>query len=288
LSIDSALSAHPHAALPVPAGLAPRDILAAAWPLFKACLPVCLPLAVVGVAAGATPGSEATISGARRLSGYTHEWWGLTFASVVLTLICYGAVLRWQLVLAEGGQRPPLLECIRQAAVDVPFVLVVLLLLLVPLVPAMLVTVWQGFTLWAALLTLAALLLLIHGWFAWTALVAADLDAGRRRGDAPDAPKIRPRAPLAALAASLAVVRGHWLAMVKLAATLLAAVVVFVLLTTILLDIAMGLAGQSTPHGAGLALSRWLIALILAMPVVYGGAVTVTAWRGLTSASAVP
>jgi hypothetical protein len=42
----------------------------------------------------------------------------------------------------------------------------------------------------------------------------------------------------------------------------------------------MNLAGQGaqTSH-AGLSFSRWLMAGLLALPVVYIGAVTVTAWR---------
>ena len=55
------------------ANLATREILSAAWPLFKACLPVCLPLAVIGVAAGATPGSEAAMSGGGRAAGAEYQ-----------------------------------------------------------------------------------------------------------------------------------------------------------------------------------------------------------------------
>lgn len=269
------------APLPLPASLAPRDILGAAWPLFKACLPVCLPLAIVGVAAGATPGSEAALSGARTMA-YTREWWGLTLASIVLTLVCYGAVLRWQLALARGGQRPALMHCIRQAAVDVPFVLPLLLLLTLPFVPAMLVTAWQGFNLLAALLTLAAALLLVNAWFAWPELVAADIEAEIAAGGEAST-RLRPRSPLAALAGSARMARGRWMALLQVAGTLLAAVLVFVLLTGIFMGVVMGLAGQSTPTAGGLALSRWLMALVLAVPVVYGGAVTVTAWRALNA-----
>lgn len=246
------------------ASLAAREILSAAWPLFKACVPVCLPLAIIGVAAGATPGSEAAMSGPGRAAAYTGEWWGLTAASIVLTLICYGAVLRQQLGLADG-QRPPVLESLRRAAMDVPFVLMLLLVLLLPLVPAMLVTAWRGFDLFAALLTFAGCALLVHGWFAWPELAA------------------RSRLPLAALSASLQLVRGRWYRVWLLALMLVAAVLVFVLLTAIFTGVVMGLAGQDTPDARGLALSRWLMALILAFPVVYGGAVTVTAWRALRS-----
>lgn len=262
--------------LPRATSLVPREILSAAWPLFKACLPVCLPLAVIGVAAGATPGSEAALSDARTVA-YSRDWWGVTFASIVLTLICYGAVLRQQLTLAEG-RRTPVFESLRGAALDTPFVVALLLLLALPLVPAMLVTAWQGFGVAGAVLTLAGCLLLVHGWFAWPALVATDLAA-----EGPDAPRMRPRAPLAALSASLRMVRGRWFALLQIAGTLLAAVLVFVLLTGIFMGVVMGLAGQSTPTAGGLALSRWLMALVLAVPVVYGGAVTVSVWRTLSA-----
>src|SRR5690606_16853449 len=175
----------------------------------------------------------------------------------------------------------PVLESIRQAAVDVPFVMVILVLLALPLVPAMLATAWQGFGITAAVLTVAACLLLVQGWFAWPALVADDL-----RRDADGAQWGRARSPLAAMRRSLRVVHGHWRALALLAGAVLAAVLVFVLLTGILLGVVMEMAGPATGTAGGLALSRWLMALLLAVPVVYGGAVTVTAWRVLDVPSA--
>lgn len=249
--------------LPVATSLAARDILGAAWPLFKACLPVCLPLAVVGVAAGATPGAEAVNSGLPRGMAHTREWWGLFAACMVLTLICYGAVLRQQFAIA-AGESLRVMDVLRDAARDVPQVLLLLLALVVPMVPAMLFTAWQGFDVLAALLTLAGAGLLVFGWFAWPALVAT------RSG------------PLAALGASVALVRGRWMNFVQLAFALVASVLVFVLLVGIFIGLVMGLAGQATPDANGLALSRWLMGLILALPVVYGGAVTVSAWRAAT------
>jgi hypothetical protein len=258
-----AKSPAPHA-LPVAASLAPREILSAAWPLFKACLPVCLPLAIVGVAAGATPGAEAAQSAGARSLAYTRDWWALVAASALLTLICYGAVLRQQLALASGG-RPQVLDSLRRAALDVPAVLVLIIVLALPLLPAMLATAWRGFDLFAALLTLLAGGLLIFGWFAWPVLV--DRGTG----------------PFAALATSIRMVRGQWRGFVFAAAALLAAVLVFVLLVGILVGVVMGLAGQATSAAAGgQAFSRWLMGLILALPVVYGGAVTVSAWRAAT------
>lgn len=252
--------------MPVAASLAPREILSAAWPLFKACLPLCLPLAVVGVAAGATPGAEAAMSGAGRAAAYTREWWGLTAASMVLVLICYGAVLRQQLALSDGS-REQLIVSLRRAAVDVPAVLLVLAVLALPWVPAMLYTAWQGFDLVATGLSLLAAALMVFGWFSWPELVARSVS------------------PLTALRGSLRMVQGRWRVAAYIAASLLAAVLVFVLLTGIFIGVVMGLAGQATPSAQGLALSRWLMALILALPIVYGGAVTVTARRALLSAA---
>lgn len=240
-------------------------MLGAAWPLFKASLPLCLPLAVIGVAASATPSAEATSSGMRAMA-YTRDWWGLLAACVLLTLICYGAVLRQQFAIATG--RPQrLLDSLRSAAMDIPQVLAVHLVLVAPLVPAMLATAWMDFGVVPALLTLAAGALLIYGWFAWPALVAT------------------PSGPVAAIGQSISLVRGRWTSFVQLAFALLASVLVFVLLIGIFIGVVMGLAGQATPDANGLALSRWLMGLILAMPVVYGSAVTVTAWRAAVSAA---
>lgn len=240
-------------------------MLGAAWPLFKASLPICLPLAVIGVAAGATPGAEATSSGMRDMA-YTRDWWALLAACMLLTLICYGAVLRQQFAIA-AGEPQRLLDSLRSAAMDVPQVLAVHVVLLLPLVPAMLATSRLGFGLVPALLTLAAGGLLLHGWFAWPALVAT------------------PSGPVAAIRQSISLVRGRWTSFAQLAFALLASVLVFVLLIGIFIGVVMGLAGQATPDANGLALSRWLMGLILAMPVVYGCAVTVSAWRAAVSAA---
>lgn len=247
--------------------LTPREVFARAWPLFKHSLPVCLPLAVVGVAAGATPGAEAAASPEGR--GLTHgaEWWGVTCASIVLTLICYGAVLRQQLALATGT-RAAVMDAVRGAALDLPAVVPLLLLLVVPLLPAMILTATAGFGLPAALLTAVALLLLVYAWLAWPAIV----DRGMP--------------PWTALGTSVAIVRGRWRDFAALLGTLIAGVLVFVLLVGIFIGVIMGLAGQSTPTAAGLAFSRWLMALILAVPVVHAGAVTVTIWRAVSGAPA--
>jgi hypothetical protein len=63
---------------------------------------------------------------------------------------------------------------------------------------------------------------------------------------------------------------------------LLTGVLVFMLLAGILLGMVMNLAGQGVNPGSGaLAMSRLLLAILLAVPVLYAGAVAVTTWRAL-------
>lgn len=243
--------------------------MSAAWPLFRACLPTCLPLAIIGVAASATPGAEAAASGEGHGFQHGREWWGLLVASTVLTLICYGAVLRQQLAIAAGA-RLPLLESMRDAVRDVPYVLVLLLLLALPLLPAMLATAWLGFGVVPFGLTLAALALLVHALFAWPSIAALGLN------------------PWQALRHSARQVQGRWRSCVMLLALLAAAILVFVLLVGILTGVVMNLAGQGNPTESGMAFSVWLMGVILAVPVVYGGAVTVAAWRVVSAAPASP
>ncbi len=246
-----------------------RDVLDRAWSLFKASAPVCLPLAIVGVAASATPASESVSSGEGYGFAHGREWWGLLVASTLLTLICHGAVLLQQLALA-GGHRALLIDSLRNAAKSLPASLGLMLLLSLSLAPAMLVTAARGFGVLPALLTLLALVLLVLALLAWPALLAGGLS------------------PFAALAASIGIVLPRWRFFLNLAATLLSAILVFVLLAAILIGVVMSLAGQGTPTAGGLALSRWLMALILAVPVVYAGAVTVTALRMFRPAPASP
>ncbi len=255
-----------------PAGFAQpivRDVLGQAWRLFIASLPVCLPLAVIGVAASATPNAESISNGEGH--GLTHgrEWWGVAVASTLLTLICYGAVLHQQLARAAGA--PALvLDSLRNAVRRLPASLGLMVLLVLPLVPAMLATAWRGFGVLPAVLTLAALVVLVYALFAWPALMMGALS------------------PFAGLAASISVVRGRFRWSLGFAATLLAAILVFVMLAAIFIGVVMGLAGLAAPGPRTLVFSRWLMALILAMPVVYAGAVTVTAWQLLTRVPASP
>jgi hypothetical protein len=242
--------------LPDAKSLTAREVLRAAWPLFQVSLPGCLPLAVLGVAASGVPGAEAAASA--NTHGFTHspDWWGVYLASMVLTLICYSGVLREQLALARG-ERIGALDSLRRGLINLPQTLGVLVLTTI----AVLVGV--------CLLVIPGLLAVVYTTFAWIAQIDENLG------------------PVAAIRRSVDLVRGRFLEVAAIIGALAAAVVVFVLLTGILMAIVMNLAGQGaqTSH-AGLSFSRWLMAGLLSLPVVYIGAVTVTAWRAARATEA--
>ena len=216
---------------------------------------------MVGVAASATPRAEAVASGGAGVFLYSREWWGLCAASTVLVLICYGGVLRQQLQFA-AGERPQLLDSLRRAARDVPYVLVLMFVCALLFAPAAVSTALRGFDAVALLLTAAGCALLVYVLLAWPALSARDLT------------------PWAALATSIALVRGRWREHIGVFGILLVALLVFILLAGILIGMVMGLAGQGiAPTPGGLAASRWLMAPVLAAPVVYATAVSVVLFR---------
>ncbi len=180
---------------------------------------------------------------------HSPDWWGLYLASTVLMLICYSGVLREQLALARG-QRIGALDALRQGLIGLPQTLGVLILTMIAILVG------------GCLLIIPGLLALVYTTFAWIAQIDENLG------------------PTAALRRSVELVRGRLLQVAGIIGALAAAVVVFVLLTGILMAIVMNLAGQGvqTSH-TGLSFSRWLMAGLLSLPVVYIGAVTVTAWR---------
>jgi hypothetical protein len=229
--------------------LTAREVLRAAWPLFQVSLPGCLPLAVLGVAASGVPQAEAAASGDSHGLMHSPDWWGLYLASTVLTLICYSGVMREQLALARG-ERIGALDALRQGVIGLPQTLGVLVLTLIAISAGLFLLVIPG------------LVVLVFTNFAWIAQIDERLG------------------PVAAIRRSMDLVRGRLLEVAGIIGALAAAVVVFVLLIGILMAIVMNLAGQGaqTSH-AGLSFSRWLMAGLLSLPVVYIGAVTVTAWR---------
>lgn len=246
-----------------PNGLAIRDVLAAAWPLFQFSLPRCLPLAIIGAAASGTPGAEALASGEGRGFLHSAQWWGLYAASTVLMLVCYGGILRQQLAGA-ARERLPLLASLRDSLIGLPAALGVLVVTVAVMLPGLALAF---FSLLPGLLLLAAgFAAVVWLFFAWPVQVAERL------------------APVAALKRSVQLVRGRFRAVAGVIGATLASVLVFVLLTGILMAVVMNLAGQDaqSSHG-GLSFSRWLMAAVLSLPVVYVGAVSVVAYRAALS-----
>lgn len=232
-----------------------RDVLGAAWPLFQVSLPTCLPLTLVACVAGGSP-----VADAEPLGG---TWWSVVAVRAAMVLICYGAMLRQQLQFA-AGERPRLMQSLRDALGDVPAVLVLVTAWILPFVPAALTTAARGFNVLALLLTAAAAALLVFVLPAWPALISGSTN------------------PWAALVVSVRLVRGRWVQLAGLIGLLLTGVLVFILLAGILLGMVMYLAGQGeNPTPAGLAASRWLIGIVLAVLVTYVGAASVTTWRVL-------
>jgi len=235
--------------LPDARSLTAREVLHAAWPLFQVSLPGCLPLAVLGVAASGTPGAEAVASGEPRGFLHSPDWWGLYVVSTLLMLICYAGILRQQLALGRG-ERLGILDSLKQGLIGLPGTLGVVLPVMIAVIGGMVLLVVPG------------LVVLVFTFFAWTAQLDAHL------------------APLDALKRSVALTRGRFLDVAGIVGSTIAAVLVFVLLTGILVAVVMNLAGPGAQSGhAGLSFSRWLMAAVLSLPVVWIGAVTVTAWR---------
>ena len=236
-------------------------MLRLAWPLFQETLLRCLPLAIIAAAAGAVPNAESAARRAEGLAPHDAQWWGVMGASTLLVLICYDSVLRLQLARARG-EGSGLLPAMRLAVAALPATLLLVLLSLTPLLPPML---WMGshrFDLPGALLLLAGLIGMLFMFFSWPAMLWEKLW------------------PWAALRRSIWLVRTHFAQVAALAGLMLAVVLVFAQLTGIFIGEIMMLAGPQaqTSHG-WLSLSRWLMAGVLAIPIAYASAVSITAFR---------
>jgi hypothetical protein len=238
-----------------------RDVLASAWPLFQVSWPSCLPLAVIAVAASGSPQSAAIASGEARGFAHSGSWWGLYAASAALMLLCYGAMLLRQLALAESRALAPF-DALRLAARRLPQSAATAALLLAPLGVVLALVPYNGLA--AGLFAVPALALLAWLAFAWPAALLDSLG------------------PVAALRQGAALVRGRLRPALAFIATALAGVLVFVMLAGIFLGVIMSIAGMQGPVGAvQLAVSRLLIAGVIAVPVVWLGATWVTAYRML-------
>ncbi len=240
-------------------------MLRLAWPLFQETLLRCLPLGIVAAAASAVPNAESAARKAQGLAPYDAQWWGVLAASTALVLICYDSVLRLQITRA-AGQSPAVMAAMRQAVADLPRVLPLVLLAFMPLLPALLWVGMRGFGLIAVVLLLAGLAGMLFVFFAWTAMLAEAL------------------LPWSALRRSILLVRAQFAQVAALAGLLLAMVLVFAMLSGIFIGEIMMLAGPQAQSSHGWqAISRWLMAGVLAIPIVYGSAVAVTAYRVITS-----
>jgi len=241
-----------------------REVLRLAWPLFQETLLRCLPLGVLAAAASAVPNAEAA---ARRAAGaprYDGQWWTLLAAVTALVLICYGAVLRIQLHQVRG-ERQDAMAAMRSAFASLPFTFLFLLMTFAPLAAPAVWMSTRGFGLVGMLLLLGALAGSLLMFFGWPAMVAQGLS------------------PWAAARRSILLARPRYLQVTAVVALLLAAVLVFTQLAGIFLGSIIMIAGpaaQSNPNW--LAASRWLMAGVLAVPVIYAGAVSITAWRCVT------
>jgi hypothetical protein len=122
--------------------------------------------------------------------------------------------------------------------------------------PALVVAVLPGFAGWIWL------------WFAWPCVL------------------VDGRGPVAALRASVRMVKGRFWPLAGVYATALAAVLVFVVLAGIFVGVLMAVAGQQGPTSVvGRMLSRLLFGVVVALPVVYVGALHVVTWRTLRAPS---
>jgi hypothetical protein len=246
---------------PPGADFSAREVLRLAWPLFQQTLLRCLPLSVLAAAASAMPNAEAAARRPRGPPLYDREWWMLLTTVTALVLICYGAVLRMQLYQARG-ERLDALTAMRSAFAGLPAAFLFMLMAFAPLMPAALWLTARGSGLVGALLMVAALAGVLPMFFGWPAMVAAGLS------------------PWTAARRSIALAKPRYAQVAAVAVLLLAAVLVFTQLAGIFLGSVIMIAGpaaQTDPNW--LAVSRWLMAGVLAVPIVYAGAVSITAWR---------
>jgi hypothetical protein len=221
-----------------------RAMLHAAWPLFQLSWTRGLPLAVLGVAASGMPSAESVRTGESHGFSHSPEWWGLYAACIALMLICYGAMLLLQISVASG-QETTVREALRASVLRLPAAAATVLLAILAVAAG------------TALLVVPGILALLYLGFSWHVVLR------ERTG------------VLASLARSVALVRGRVLALAGVLGAAGAGVLVFVLLTGILMGLVMSLAAiDPRAGGLGLGFARLLYAVVLAVPVVWLGAVS--------------
>lgn len=177
----------------------------AAGRLFLLSWPQCLPLALLGVVVSGAPGALAARSGAARGLDHGLGWWLLYAGTVLVMLVCYGAVALRQQALVEG-RRVSLWTVVGRS---------------LRALPAAVVTATVYVLLAPLLLPLVALSL------AWLAAVLEQgglLDACRR---------------------SVQWTRGHLWPLTLTWLSVLAGVLVFIMLTGVFYGVVMVVAGQA-------------------------------------------
>lgn len=218
-------------------------------------------MGILAAAASAVPNAEAA---ARRASGapdHDGQFWMLITTVTALVLICYGAMLRIQLHQARG-ERQDAMVALRSAFASLPATFLFLVMAFAPLVPPALWLSMRGFGFIGVVLLLAAVAGMLLMFFGWPALAAQKIS------------------PWAAARQSILLARERYMQVAALAGLLLASVLVFALLASIFIGSVIALAGpQAQTSPVWLGVSRWLMAGVLALPIVYAGAVTITAWR---------
>ena len=207
------------------------------------------------------PQAETAANRAAGLPPHTGEWWGVLLATTALSLICIESVLRLQLAATQRSQAA-VMDSMRRSVAYLPGTIALLLLALAPLLPPLLWIGMRGANWFVLLWLLAGLGGLLLVFFAWPIRVAEGA------------------APWEALRRSMKLVRAHLSQVAMLAGVMLAAVLVFAQLTGIFLGLVMKIAGPEaqTSH-AWLSVSRWLMAGVIAVPLIYMGAVSVAAYR---------
>jgi len=195
-----------------PRRLQAGEVLRAAGRLFLLSWPHCLPLALLGVVVSGAPGALATRSGEARGLDHGPGWWLLYAGTVLVMLVCYGAVALRQQALVEGRRVSFWAVVSRSlralpAAVVTAIVYVLLAPLLLPLVPLSL---------------------------AW---LAAVLEQG---------------GPFAACRRSVQMARGHLWPLTLTWLSVLAGVLVFIMLTGVFYGVVMVAAGQAGAQNGAL------------------------------------
>jgi hypothetical protein len=195
-----------------PRRLQAGEVLRAAGRLFLLSWLHCLPLALLGVVVSGAPGALAARSGAARGLDHGLGWWLLYAGTVLVMLVCYGAVALRQQALVEG-RRVSLWTVVGRSLRALPAAVVtaIVYVLLAPL-----------------LLPLVALSL------AWLAAV------------------FEQRGPLAACRSSFQATRGHLWPLTLTWLSVLAGVLVFIMLMGVFYGVVMVAAGQAGARNGAL------------------------------------